>query len=102
MESICDNCEKANDLTDINYATKRNKSRLLLCPECFDNFALLVIQLVEDRRAEREKASESLGRMKRLHTKLQDVEQTDGEPKPEKPDICNCRDCGGIFRKKVK
>lgn len=53
-QPICDNCEKDNDLTDINYATKRNKTRLLLCPECFDNFALMIIQLVENRRSSRQ------------------------------------------------
>jgi hypothetical protein len=51
---MCDNCSVTSRLTDINYATKRNKARLLLCPKCFDNFALMIVQLVEDKRFERE------------------------------------------------
>lgn len=51
----CDNCSATSRLTDINYATKHNKARLLLCPKCFDNFALMIIQLMEDKRAERQR-----------------------------------------------
>jgi len=38
-EEICDNCDKIKELTEINYLTRRQKVKLILCEECLNQFA---------------------------------------------------------------
>jgi hypothetical protein len=51
-EEICDNCEKIKELAEINYLTRRQKVKLILCKECLDNFAEMVVELAEPEQNE--------------------------------------------------
>jgi protein-arginine kinase activator protein McsA len=49
---ICDNCDKIKDLVEINYLTRRQKVKIILCKECLDQFAEMVVELAEPEEAE--------------------------------------------------